>query len=171
MIFGYILVVLLVLIDQISKIIVENNMVLYEQIIFIEPILNFRFTYNTGAAWSILSDHRWLLALISIVASAGLLYLLKDFNLKKHKIYSFALVLVSSGAIGNLIDRVFRKEGVVDFLEFGFMEFPIFNIADSFLTVGVVMLAVHILFFSKDGSLPFMEKKEKKENTEVVEEE
>ena len=63
--------------------------------------------------------------------------------------------------------------GVVDFLEFGFMEFPIFNIADSFLTVGVAMLAVHVLFFSKDGTLPFMEKKEnkeKEENIEVVEE-
>lgn len=170
MIFGYILVVLLVLIDQISKIIVENNMVLYELVVFVEPILNFRFTYNTGAAWSILSEHRWILAIISIVASVGLLYLLKDFNLKKHKLYSFAMVLVTAGAIGNLIDRVFREKGVVDFLEFGFMDFPIFNIADTFLTVGVVMLAVYILFFSKDGTLPFMEKKEKEDNEETVEE-
>ena len=170
MIFGYILVVLLVLIDQISKIIVENNMVLYELVVFVEPILNFRFTYNTGAAWSILSEHRWILAIISIVASVGLLYLLKDFNLKKHKLYSFAMVLVTAGAIGNLIDRVFREKGVVDFLEFGFMDFPIFNIADTFLTVGVVMLAVYILFFSKDGTLPFMEKKGKEDNEETVEE-
>ena len=162
MILTYALVVLLVVIDQISKIIVVENMNLYEQVIFIKPLLNFRFTYNTGAAWSILSDCRWLLALISIAASAALLFLIKNINWKKDRIYNISMVLITSGAIGNLIDRVFRVDGVVDFLEFGFMDFPIFNIADTFLTIGVFMIMFYVIFISKDGNLPFMENFRKK---------
>ena len=167
MLLGYLLLVLCVFIDQITKIIVTSTMVLNEQITFIPHIMNFHFTYNTGAAWSILSDHRVLLAIISVIASVFLCYLIKDFNMKKHPLYSISIVLVAAGAIGNLIDRVFRAKGVVDFLEFDFIEFPIFNIADTFLTIGVVLLAIYILFKSKDGTLPFMKKKEKK--TETVE--
>ena len=149
MILTYALVVLLVVIDQISKIIVVENMNLYEQVIFIKPLLNFRFTYNTGAAWSILSDCRWLLALISIAASAALLFLIKNINWKKDRIYNISMVLITSGAIGN-------------FLEFGFMDFPIFNIADTFLTIGVFMIMFYVIFISKDGNLPFMENFRKK---------
>lgn len=160
MLIGYLLVAFFVVIDQITKLIVTTNMTLNEQITFIPHLLNFRFVYNTGAAWSILSDHRVILALISIVASVGLCYLIKDFNLKKYPIYSISMVLITAGAIGNLIDRVFRSKGVVDFLEFGFMEFPVFNMADTFLTIGVIGLAIYIVFFSKDGTLPFMKKTE-----------
>ncbi len=166
MIIGYLIVIALVIIDQISKIIVVNNMELFQQVIFIKPLLNFRFTYNEGAAWSILSDHRWILAIVSVVASGALLYLMKDFNLKKDKIYSISMALITGGAIGNGIDRIFREKGVVDFFEFGFMDFPIFNVADTFLTIGVFMLAIYVLFISKDGLLPFMSKKEDKKSEE-----
>ena len=166
MIIGYLIVIGLVLIDQISKIIVVNNMELFKLVPFADPLLNFRFTYNEGAAWSILSDHRWILAVVSILASAALLYLMKDFSLKKDKIYSISLALITGGAIGNGIDRIFREHGVVDFLEFGFMEFPIFNLADTFLTIGVFMLGIYVIFISKDGILPFMNKKEKKSEEE-----
>ena len=64
------------------------------------------------------------------------------------------------------IDAIFREKGVVDFLEFGFMNFPIFNIADTFLTIGVFMLAIYVLFISKDGLLPFMKKQEEKPSEE-----
>ena len=166
MIIGYLIVVGLVLIDQISKIIVVNNMELFKLVKFADPILNFRFTYNEGAAWSILSDHRWILAVVSVLASCALLYLMKDFSLKIDKIYSISLALITGGAIGNGIDRIFREHGVVDFLEFGFMEFPIFNLADTFLTIGVFMLGIYVLFISKDGILPFMNKKEEKSEEE-----
>ena len=166
MIIGYLIVIGLVLIDQISKIIVVNNMELFKLVPFADPLLNFRFTYNEGAAWSILSDHRWILAVVSILASAALLYLMKDFSLKKDKIYSISLALITGGAIGNGIDRIFREHGVVDFLEFGFMNFPIFNLADTFLTIGVFMLGFYVLFLSKDGILPFMNKKENKSEEE-----
>ena len=166
MIIGYLIVIGLVLLDQISKIIVVNNMQLYKQVLFVDPLLNFRFTYNEGAAWSILSDHRWILAVVSILASVALLYLMKDFSLKKEKMYSISLALITGGAIGNGIDRIFREHGVVDFLEFGFMEFPIFNLADTFLTIGVFMLGIYVIFISKDGILPFMNKKEKKSEEE-----
>lgn len=161
MIIGYILVALLVLIDQISKLLVVNLMNFNQQITIIPHLLNFHFTYNTGAAWSILSEHRIFLALLSLAASILFLYIMKDFSLKKDRVYSISLLLITSGTIGNLIDRAFRAKGVVDFLEFGFINFPVFNIADTFLTIGVFLLAIYIIFISKDGSIPFLKKKEK----------
>lgn len=159
MIFGYLLVVVLVFIDQLSKILVENLMTLNEQIILIPKLINFHFTYNTGAAWSIFSDQRIFLTILSLLASGLFLYMMKNFSFKEEKVYNIALVLITSGTIGNLIDRALRSKGVVDFLEFGFIDFPIFNVADSYLTIGVILLAVYIIFISKDGSIPFLKKK------------
>ncbi len=164
MILGYILVIVLIFLDQISKILVENLMTINQQITIIPHLINFHFTYNTGAAWSIFSDQRVLLALLSLVASGFFLYLMKDFSLKKEKVYSIALALITAGTIGNLIDRALRPKGVVDFLEFGFIEFPVFNIADSFLTIGVILLAVYIIFISKDGNIPLFRKKDKSQD-------
>lgn len=158
MILGYILVVVLVFIDQLSKILVVDLMNLNQQITIIPNLLNFHFTYNTGAAWSIFSDQRVFLTILSLIASVAFLYLMKDFSIKKNKIYSIAILLITSGTIGNLIDRAFRSKGVVDFLEFGFIDFPVFNIADSFLTIGVILLAIYVIFISKDGALPFFKK-------------
>lgn len=163
MIFGYLLVIVLVFIDQLSKILVESLMNLNQQITIVPKLLNFHFTYNTGAAWSIFSDQRIFLTILSLLASALFLYMMKNFSLKKEKVYNIALLLIASGTIGNLIDRALRPKGVVDFLEFGFIDFPIFNIADTYLTIGVVLLAIYIIFISKDGSIPFLKKKNQNE--------
>ncbi len=163
MIFGYLLVIVLVFIDQLSKILVESLMNVNQQITIVPKLLNFHFTYNTGAAWSIFSDQRIFLTILSFLASILFLYMMKNFSLKKEKVYNIALLLIASGTIGNLIDRALRPKGVVDFLEFGFIDFPIFNIADTYLTIGVVLLAIYIIFISKDGSIPFLKKKNQNE--------
>jgi signal peptidase II len=68
-------------------------------------------------------------------------------DFKKKKIYSFSLVLIFSGTVGNLIDRLFTGKGVFDFIEVTFVDFAIFNFADSCLTVGVIMLMIYLVFF------------------------
>ncbi len=168
-------VILLVGLDQLTKFIASHNETLLngEKIIFIKHLLSFYLTYNKGAAWSILTGKKVLLVSISVVASIGCLALItltSDF--KKNWLYSLSIVLITAGAIGNLIDRAFFEEGVIDFLNFEFMDFPIFNVADSMLTVGAVLLAVYFVFFSSKKEEKKEEKIEEDETTnEIVEEE
>lgn len=151
MIIAYIIAVGLVLLDQITKIIVEVTAP--QGVTIIPSFIKFNLTYNTGAAFSFLDDATLLLALISLVASAALGYIVYKYtNLKEKKIFSIALALILGGTVGNLIDRwltVFNaRDGVVDFVDmylFGW-HFPgTFNVADIGLVVGVIMLCVDIL--------------------------
>lgn len=146
----------IIYIDQLSKCIADNNLV-YDQIkTFIPHLINWHLAYNTGAAWSIFSEHTIILAYISLIASIVVIYFLKDFNLKTKPVYSLSLTFILGGTVGNMIDRFLSSNGVVDFIDFGFMDFPTFNIADSFLVVGTILLAVYIIFFQ--------EKEAKKQN-------
>lgn len=113
----------------------------------IPALLNLQFVKNTGAAFGILSGHPVLLAVISIaILTVLLIYTLKCE--RRHPVFMIASALIISGALGNLIDRVFRGY-VVDFLEFAFVEFPVFNVADCFVVVGAVLLAIQVLFLEK----------------------
>lgn len=139
----------IIYIDQLSKCIADNNLV-YDQInTFIPYLINWRLAYNTGAAWSIFSEHTIVLAFISLIASIIVIYFLKDFNLKTKPIYSLSLAFILGGTVGNMIDRFVSSKGVVDFIDFGFMDFPTFNIADSFLVIGTILLAIYIIFFQE----------------------
>lgn len=146
-------VIVLVGVDQLSKYIANHNEVLLsgQKIMFIKHILSFRLSYNTGAAWSILEGKKFLLVSVSVIASIiflGMLVKLVDF--KNNILLSIALILIDAGAIGNLIDRAFFEKGVIDFLNFEFMNFPIFNFADTCLTIGACVLVVYIIFFYKE---------------------
>jgi signal peptidase II len=106
------------------------------------------YSRNTGAAWSILAGNQGLLAIISLSVGVGFGY----YYLKNYKTFSFynhlGISLFLSGAWGNFIDRAFFPEGVIDFLSFRFGSyfFPTFNVADSALTIGVILLFVASLF-------------------------
>lgn len=117
----------------------------------LEIIPNFFYLFysrNTGAAWSILAGNQWLLAIISFSVGVGLGY----FYLKKYQTFSFynhlGISLFLSGTWGNFIDRALFPEGVIDFLSFRFGSyiFPTFNVADSALTIGVIILFATSLF-------------------------
>jgi signal peptidase II len=102
----------------------------------------FSYTRNTGAAWSILEGNLPLLAGISLIAGVAMLiyYALKGSTLTSY--YRWVLILIMAGTWGNFIDRAFYEEGVIDFISFQFRSyyFPTFNIADSLLTIGVILL-------------------------------
>jgi signal peptidase II len=106
------------------------------------------YSRNTGAAWSILAGNQGLLAIISFSVGVGFGY----YYLKNYKTFSFfnhlGIALFLSGTWGNFIDRAFFPEGVIDFLSFRFGSyiFPTFNVADSALTIGVIILFVASLF-------------------------
>ena len=145
MIWGIIIIVSGIVLDQITKVIARA---------YLQPKDFFKFTYveNRGGAWGAFSGKLWLFIIITLAAIGFLAYLMKDFDLKNNAFYSIALALVISGAIGNFIDRVIFKY-VTDFLDFYIFgyDFPVFNVADICITIGVIMLLVKITFFSKEA--------------------
>ena len=142
--------VLIVILDQVVKCLVVNHIDLTETIRVIPNVLDFVYVKNTGAAFSFMADKTYgivILSLISILFCIGVVwYLFK--KRPENKLMILSLVLMFSGALGNAIDRIFRRF-VVDFIEVTFINFPVFNIADIAITVGAGLLIVYILFFDK----------------------
>lgn len=112
----------------------------------IPGFMHLRYWENTGAAFSMFSNATWVLAVLSAVMACVVIWLLFKFRRIDSWLFKLALCFIAGGAIGNLIDRFFLGY-VVDMLEFSFVNFAIFNVADSFVCVGAVMLAVFIIWF------------------------
>ncbi|HCL15067.1 MAG TPA: signal peptidase II [Pseudomonas sp.] len=151
-----VLSVVVILLDQLSKAYFQNNLSLYQQVPVITDLFSWTLAYNTGAAFSFLADHsgwqRWFFAGIALVVSVVLVVWLK--RLKASETWlAVALALVLGGALGNLYDRVVLGH-VVDFILVHWQNrwyFPAFNIADSAITVGAVMLALDMFKGNKTG--------------------
>ena len=141
-------IILLVLIDQISKILIFNYLKKINSIIIIPKFLSFTYIKNYGAAFGILEGKRAFFIIITIIALFYLIYEL--FKYKNNKNYSISLVLIISGIIGNFIDRLFLGY-VRDFISFKIFE-PVFNIADSFIVIGVMIFTIYCLVGDKDES-------------------
>lgn len=133
-----------VVLDQVTKAIVVSHMTLHQELPFLPGFLRLYYTENTGAAFSMLADHRWVFVLFSAVAMAVILYILVR-QLHRHPLLTVSLSMVLGGGIGNMIDRVLNGS-VVDFLDFQFVNFAVFNVADIFVTCGSIALAVYIIF-------------------------
>ncbi len=136
---------LLVVIDQIVKILVINKMALQQSIIVINNFFNITYVKNTGAAWSILSGNVLLLIMISIIALGVIYYcLIKGKELKKIDIVSYSMLI--GGIIGNLIDRVVHGY-VIDYLDFKIFNynFPIFNIADTLIVISIIIIGISLI--------------------------
>ena len=154
-----ILAAVLVALDQLVKYLVVQNIPLGEHVPFLPYLLDLTYVENTGAAFSLFSDHTWILALISLVMSV-LLAIAVWKPLFRHPFGRTALALLLAGAVGNLIDRVFRGF-VVDMFNVLFMRFAVFNVADICVVVGGFAAVVYYLFFyeklegkSKDTGAP-----------------
>lgn len=163
----FLIVTTIIYLDQLSKNIANLHLIQGKVVNFIPHLINWRLAYNTGAAWSILSDHTNILAYVSLIASFVIMYFLKNFDIKKRPLYSLALAFILGGTIGNMIDRFFYSKGVIDFIDFAFMDFPTFNVADSFLVVGTCMLALYIIIDMVKEDKNHKKKKLIKKNTEV----
>lgn len=137
---------LVVAADQGLKDYIVSNYSVGEVHQIIPGILSFNYLQNNGAAWNILTGQMWLFYIISIVAIGVCLYFL--FNKKyKNAWFDVGLALVLGGIIGNFIDRLHLKY-VIDMLQLDFIHFNIFNIADSAITVGVVIIFIYLIFIA-----------------------
>lgn len=145
MILWALIAVLIVAADQISKYLVIKNIGVSDTITVIKGIFDFVYVKNSGGAFSIMNNATWLLALISVVFCIGTVVYFAKCKPKKKSV-CLALSLMFAGAAGNAIDRIFRGF-VVDFIKTVFMDFPVFNIADIAITIGAVLLVIHIVFF------------------------
>ncbi len=142
----YIIIGILVLCaDFVTKILVAQNMSLYETIKIIDGVFSITYIRNKGMAWGMLQNQKWLFIIATVIIVGAIIF----YVFKKGKIHPAAnlgMALVVSGAIGNLIDRIFYKEGVIDFLCAEFIDFPIFNIADAAVCVGMVLIMIYVIF-------------------------
>lgn len=124
-----------------------QNISLGETKEFIPGFLSLTHLRNTGAAWNLLEGKMIFFYVITVIVSVVIIYLLIK-NYKKSIWYSVGLSFVLAGAIGNFIDRV-RLGYVVDMLQTDFMNFPIFNVADSTLVVGVICIFIYLILDEK----------------------
>ncbi len=143
--------VLLTAIDQVSKFLAVANLKPVGNITVIDGFFDLTFVENRGAAFGILNGQRWLFIAITVaVTIAAFFYLNKMKECDRvHNILKFSVMLILSGAWGNALDRLFRGY-VVDYFEFTFINYPVFNVADIYVVCGTVILAVLLLFFIKD---------------------
>ncbi len=138
-----ILSLIFLIVDQISKILVVKFLDL-NSVTVIKNFFYLTYTNNAGAAFSILTDKRIFLVLVGIIIIILLIYYLKKHQIK-NTINKIAFALVIGGSLGNLIDRIIRGS-VVDFIDIKIFSynFPIFNLADTFITIGVLLLLINI---------------------------
>ena len=139
----------LVILDQFTKALVINFFNLYDSVALL-PMINLTFVVNYGFAFGLLNNPSLNQILVSLVILAIIVYFLYLLIKTQDKIFQLTLTLILAGALGNFIDRIFRGF-VIDFIDIyiGKYHWPAFNIADSCITVGFVVLMINILFLNK----------------------
>lgn len=147
----YTVALVIIGLDQLTKWIVASQMELNEQIPVIENFFYITSHRNTGAAWGILEGRMLFFYIITVVVIVGIIFYMQTYG-KDNKWLALSLGLILGGAIGNFIDRIFRQE-VVDFLDFIIFsyDYPIFNVADSALVTGVMIMIIITLREEKKG--------------------
>lgn len=151
-----------IIIDFVTKQLVASNMQIGDRAVILRGVLELEYVRNEGAAWGILSNHRWIFMVLSAIAILALPYFIYRYG-KIHFMFGFSLSLILGGAIGNMIDRIFYGS-VIDFIYLPFLDvifknggFPRFNIADCCVTVGAILLFIYLAFVDKT----FFREKEK----------
>ena len=142
----YGLTLIVILLDQWTKWLIVQSMEIGESVPVIENLLHITSHRNRGAAWGMLEGQFWLFYIITAVVVVGIIYFMQK-EAKGKPLMKISLAVLLGGAIGNFIDRVFRKE-VVDFIHtyIGTYSFPVFNIADSALCIGVALVFIKTFF-------------------------
>ena len=150
---------LLVLLDQGAKLWALTSLKPIHTMTLLEGFMDLTFVENRGVAFGMFSGQRWMILVLTGLIAGVLVYFYQTLpeERKYHQVRG-SLILILSGAVGNIIDRVFRGY-VVDFFEFTFFEWPVFNVADIYVVVGVILLSFQILFVLKDEDFSMKRKK------------
>ncbi len=151
----------MVFLDQLTKIASVNALKGKPSFVLIRGVLEFYYLENHGAAFSLFEDAQWFFFIIATAAIVFIAWMLHRIPKTKRMLPLHAsLLCISAGAAGNLIDRVMLGY-VRDFIYFSLINFPVFNVADIFVTVATFFLIIEILFVYKDEDFAFMQKEKK----------
>lgn len=158
----FIFLALLILLDQLTKHFAVVYLKDKDSLTLIDGVFELNYLENRGAAFGLLQNQKFFFIFIAVIILMVILYvLIKTPNQNQYIKLHAALVLIASGAIGNMIDRI-RFDYVVDFFYFSLINFPIFNVADIYVTVAAVYLIILLLFVYKETDLEFLSLKTKK---------
>ena len=155
-----IFILVIVALDQISKYATVTSIAMGGRMEAIPGLFHFTYVRNTGAAFSTLQGQRWLFIVIYALFLLFFLWMILKKPLPFTKLEYWAMAAILGGGLGNLIDRI-RLGYVVDMICTDFITFPVFNVADCFVTCGAILLFVHLILWSK--AFWKEEKKEKKQ--------
>lgn len=163
---GIFSLVLLIVLDQWTKIVAVSKLMNNEPFVIVDKVFQFRYLENKGAAFGILQNQRWFFVITGIIILIAIAYIYcKMPATKKYNLLRILAVLMAAGAIGNMIDRVVNNY-VVDFFYFELINFPIFNVADCYVTIAAALLIVSITFIYKEDDFMFIQKDSKKTSGE-----
>ena len=158
--FGLLSVALIAL-DQWTKSLVYDQLRINGPIVLIDGVFELLYSENRGAAFGILQGKQWFFLLVAAAVVIAVLFFLSKMPAgSRYYPLFFSLVLLVSGAVGNVVDRLIRGF-VVDFLYFSLIDFPIFNVADIYVCVAAGLLILLTGFFYKDEEFDFLSMKEK----------
>lgn len=156
------LTLLLIAVDQTTKYFAVTKLMNQKPWVVWDGVFELHYLENRGAAFGMLQGQKMFFALIAVIVFAVIVYvLIKAPYQKMYTKLHFTLVLIASGAIGNLIDRI-QHDYVVDFLYFSLINFPIFNVADIYVTLSSIYLVILLLFVYKESDLEFLSFRTKK---------
>ncbi len=155
-------IIVLVALDQFTKYLAVIHLKDKPAYIIINGILELNYLENRGAAFGMLQNQKVFFIFVAVVILGVIGYVLfKTPDAKKYRILHLLLSLIAAGAIGNMIDRV-RFDYVVDFIYFVLINFPIFNVADIYVTISTIALVILLLFVYKENDLNFISFKQKR---------
>ena len=155
-------IIVLVALDQFTKYLAVIHLKDKPAYIIINGILELNNLENRGAAFGMLQNQKVFFIFVAVVILGVIGYVLfKTPDAKKYRILHLLLSLIAAGAIGNMIDRV-RFDYVVDFIYFVLINFPIFNVADIYVTISTIALVILLLFVYKENDLNFISFKQKR---------
>lgn len=145
--------------DQWTKYLALVHLQGQPNVVIWDGVFELQFITNRGAAFGIFQNQRWIFLVMTVVIMAALLYFFVKLPRTKHFLpLSILCVVLEAGALGNMIDRV-RFSYVIDFLYFKLIDFPTFNVADCYVTVGTILAAILLVFYYKDEDWDLLKKK------------
>ncbi len=137
---------IIAILDQAAKVFAAGLLQSVKTVPLWENVFHLTYVENSGAGWGIFSKHTWLLtAVTALIIVAAVTYMVV--KRPKNRVFLTGFTFLIGGAVGNFIDRV-RMGYVIDFFDFTLIDFPVFNVADCFITVGAIIFAVYVIFLS-----------------------
>ena len=137
-----------VALDQVTKYLTVANIALFADVPFIPGLLQLTYVRNTGAAFSSFEGQQWLFAIVFVIFTGIIFYEYFKKPMPFSRFERWCIAAIYGGGLGNMIDRI-RLGYVVDMIETTFIEFPVFNVADCFITCGCILMMVSLIFFNK----------------------